>query len=308
MHLTQFYTSNLYANPSFTGRYDGDYRAVFNHRNQWRQVDGPMTTNMFSIEKRIDHFDDAIGLGVILINDKTGNIGLKTNKIFLSTAYEKRMGKNLFRFGFQGGMVFRSFDLNAQKFPGQWDYGMGDFDTGADNGETGLNESISYVDLNVGISYVRKLNFGTLEFNYAINHLNQSDKNFVKKETLPMRNVIGVNLRAKVLDKFTAEPYIFGLATTKVQDILLGLNVTYPITQDIDLYAGIGDRASFSGNDSFIAMLGAGYGRYEFRFSNDATTSNLNDGGKNKSAYEISLIYTTSPSTPNKIALPCDRY
>lgn len=308
VHYSQFYTSNLFSNPSFAGKFDGDYRVGVNHRNQWRQISGPIVTNMFSVEKRIDYRTEAIGVGVNVINDQIGDLGLQTNKAFLTVSFEKTLGTHQLRVGMQPGMIFRNFDTEGQTFPEQWNYAQGDFDESISNGEINFNESINYFDLNLGLGWTKRVGFGKVDVAYAMNHVHKSDKNFISKEKLTFKHVIISSVDVKVKNNMSVIPYLMWMSTTDVQNILLGANINYRLNEQWKAFGGIGNRRSLGSGDSFIAMAGLGYDRFELRLSNDFTTSNLNEGGGNKSAFELSLIYTTPSTQPGKVALPCDRY
>lgn len=307
-HLSQFYTSNLFSNPSLAGKYDGDYRLVANHRNQWRQISGAIVTNIVSLEKRIERHHDAIGLGVLIVNDQVNTLGLQMNKAYLTGAYEKNLGLNLFRGGVQVGMVFKNFNLDGQSFPDQWNYAIGEFDQSITHGEAGLDQAINYLDINLGLGWTRKIGFGTIDLGYALNHLNMPKSDFVGEQQLSLQHTISGQLNAKFGDAFIISPYVFFLTTTGANNMLLGLNVSYKLSDTWKVFAGGATRQTFENPDAAIVMLGLGYSRFEVRFSNDYTMSSLNQGGDNKSAFELSLIYTTPSTKPSKIAIPCERY
>jgi hypothetical protein len=50
IHWSQFQSSPLNLNPALSGFFDGDYRFVLNHRNQWKSVTTPYNTFSGSID------------------------------------------------------------------------------------------------------------------------------------------------------------------------------------------------------------------------------------------------------------------
>ena len=72
--------------------------------------------------------------------------------------------------------------------------------------------------------------------------------------------------------------------------------------------AGAGYRGSTVNSDAAIITAGMTYNRFIFGLSYDINVSDLSQNARNKSAWEISLIYTTPSRSSNKITLPCDRY
>lgn len=308
LHLSQFYTSDLFLNPAFAGKYNGDYRVVINHRNQWRQIGGAIVTNMASVEKRFERYNDGLNIGLLVTNDQVEFIGLQNNGFFLTGAYEKVIGLNLFRVGLQVGMNFKKVDFSNQTFPEQWDYSTGEFNQTLSSGENSLNQNKNYLDMNIGLGWTRRLRFGKLEAGYALNHFNKPNYGFIKKEKLAFRHTFNSTLSVRLTDNITLEPYVFLATTTGVQNMILGNNISYQLNEIWDVFAGVSFRKSFAFNDAMIGMVGLGYNRFEFRLSNDYTISTLNQSGNNKSSFELSLIYTSPSTTPNKITIPCERY
>jgi hypothetical protein len=56
IHLTQYYTNQLNLNPALGGMYEGEYRIVANYRNQWREINTPLTTTMIAGDKKFHFF------------------------------------------------------------------------------------------------------------------------------------------------------------------------------------------------------------------------------------------------------------
>jgi hypothetical protein len=91
-------------------------------------------------------------------------------------------------------------------------------------------------------------------------------------------------------------------------DFLTGINLNKRINSSLVLLGGIGYRGSTTNSDSFIGTVGGSYNRFNVGFSWDFNVSKLNQNAKNKSAWEISLVYTTPSRVPRKATIPCDRY
>jgi len=91
-HFTQFYAAPLTLNPALTGSFEGRYRVSTIYRNQWKKVlDNPFKTVALATDLRFpartrSKSKDAIGLGLLFFNDKTGVIDFSTTQIALSLA------------------------------------------------------------------------------------------------------------------------------------------------------------------------------------------------------------------------------
>ena len=91
-------------------------------------------------------------------------------------------------------------------------------------------------------------------------------------------------------------------------DFMVGANAHRKITDNLGLLVGGGYRGSTVNSDAAIAVAGFNYNRLAFGLSWDFNVSTLSQNAKNKTAWEVSLVYTTPSRASNKVTLPCDRY
>ena len=98
------------------------------------------------------------------------------------------------------------------------------------------------------------------------------------------------------------------MSSASATDFIIGANANRKLTQNISVLAGAGYRGSTVNSDAAIITGGMTYNRFVFGLSYDINVSDLSRNARNKSAWEISLIYTTPSRSSNKITLPCDRY
>jgi type IX secretion system PorP/SprF family membrane protein len=309
VHLTQYYTSNLSLNPAFTGNYDGDVRMVANSRSQWGQVSSPIRTNMVSIEKKIDRYPDEFGLGLIFINDQVSAYYLKTNKILLSGSFQKNIRKNLIRIGVQGGMVFRTIDLGGQTFPDQWNYQLGSFDQSLPTGQANLQNSRTYPVINAGAGWTRRFGKTKLSAGYGLFNINHPDDGFIHGgKGLPIRHVLNGSATYHISKQLSLTPQLLYMRTAKATDFIIGANASQKVKEDLSLLLGGGYRGSTINSDAVMVIAGGTYKRFQMGFSMDFNVSDLSKYAKNKTAWEISLTYTTPSRIPGKMTIPCDRY
>src|SRR5688500_8890138 len=82
-HFSQFYSTPLLVNPAATGLTAGPYRLAGNYRSQWNAGGSPYTTFTFSGDAHILSQSlpegNRLGLGLVLLNDKTLDGAVQTN-------------------------------------------------------------------------------------------------------------------------------------------------------------------------------------------------------------------------------------
>jgi type IX secretion system PorP/SprF family membrane protein len=159
IHFTQFFAAPMTINPALTGAFEGKYRVASIYRDQWRRVlDFPATTFAVAADLRFDARkkqvkEDAIGLGLLFTNDKTGIIDFNTTQIGLSLAYHKSLNTNNTQFltlGIQGTLNQRNVNFERLSFFDQFDGQTGFV---LPTGEEIPVNNFSYSDYNVGLNY-----------------------------------------------------------------------------------------------------------------------------------------------------------
>ncbi|MBC7389207.1 MAG: PorP/SprF family type IX secretion system membrane protein [Opitutaceae bacterium] len=309
VHLSQFYTSNTSLNPALTGHFDGDWRFQANYRSQWRQVTSPITTSMFSAEKKISRFRDEFGVGLILINDQAPAVQLNTNKILLSGSYQRYISKIHFRFGLQGGVVQRSISYGSQTYPTQWNYGSGNFDQSAPSGETDLKNNVSYPVVNSGLAATRLFGTAKITLGYAISYLNRPKDNFgLLNNRLGYKHTLHANAHLHLGPRLSILPNLLYLRANTATNLVANTLVEKRIGDKAAIFAGPGYRGSFGNSDAVILYTGIRINRFDIGLSFDYNISKLSKDASNKSSWELALSYTSPNAKVNKVTIPCDRY
>ena len=103
-------------------------------------------------------------------------------------------------------------------------------------------------------------------------------------------------------------PHILYMSAAGATDFIFATNASKKINKDVGVMLGAGYRGSEANSDAFLAIVGMNYKRIDFGFSVDFNMSQLSSQSKSKTAYEISLIYTTPSLFSNKATIPCDRF
>jgi len=313
IHLTQYYTNQLNLNPALGGMYDGEYRIVANYRNQWREINTPLTTTMIAGDKKFHFFSDEIDAGLLVIHDEFSDFGLTVNKILLSGSYKKMFRGHELRGGIQLGIVFKNTDLKNQTFPSQWVYETGEFDQSVSNGENQISESLVHFDMNLGVAWSKKFGKRTrLTGGFSIFHINRPKDTYFStyKERLQTRQIFHADADVR-FGKIGIEPKLIMMWTTMSQNLIVGSNVKYHFPKSIvrNVYIGVMYRTRFGANqDAAAPVIGMGINRFDIGLSYDVNVSDLSAYSDTKTTFEISLVYTAPMFSPKTLSIPCDRY
>lgn len=320
VHLSQYYASPLSLNPAYTGDYKGDWRLMNSYRNQWlSSFHTPFTTNAFAYDRQFYVFNENISAGLIWVQDKSGDASLKVTKVALSAAYHKNIQGNKLHIGYQVGFVQKSFSTDNLSFPNQYSgdpdrISKGLYDTGIPNKESFGGDQLSYVDMNLGISYSRKFNKIEPKIGFAIFHINRPKESFFDGDPkLPMRSVIDLSAQIDLNTKFFLMPKVLYMYHASANEMLMGSNLGYRLRENKltakSVFGGMLLRSGISRNsDALIFIAGVNFKNFDVGFSFDDTISDLKVADKHIGAFEISIIYTGMSTLLEKIAIPCDRY
>lgn len=318
IHFSQYYSAPLTLNPSFTGSFNGDYRAGVNYRTQWASVTVPYRT--------FDLFADAsvgreffklnfFSVGLNLIADRAGDGNLAVTKLMASGAYHVILDKgkmNDISFGLQAGWVQKTVDYSKFYFDDQWnDTG---FDTGLPSGENNITGNFGYPDAAAGISYsyngMKKL---SAYAGFSMYHLLRPKDSFYGDDNhLGLRPVLNAGMSYRLSDHLTAAPSIYYQEEKKAHEFLSGVMMKYAIASTDDpyvtsnLYIGLFGRFG----DALIPVIGYEFSHWRFMASYDVNTSSLKAASKGKGAFEVSLIYIGRSKKHQgvRIDLPCPRF
>ncbi len=316
IHFSQFYNSPLQLNPAMTGYFNGNLRAVFNHRSQWANIAEPFVTSAFSVDTRL--FDnrlkeDAIGAGFSLAKDKSGPADLSLLKMAFSGSYFKMLGRNgahLIALGVQAGIFQRWIDLEKLRFESQ--FRDLNFDPLANSGENNDNFNVIKPDFQTGVLYqFKKEDQYSIHGGFSFFHLSQPNESLLNelgKLTLRSAFYAGANIKAN--DEIYFSPSILIMYQNKAKEINIGGKVNRVVNtdkiKDLTLSAGIWTRPV----DAIILLIGGAYDKWEVNFSYDINMSGLSKASNYKGGFEISIIYVDRWLTKeNKIPVivPCPR-
>lgn len=321
IHFTQFYASPLTLNPALTGKMNGDYRLAAIYRAQWKSLTSNPSFNAYATPAA--SFDipfvfgkkknNAIGAGILLVNDITNNKRLNTLQIQASVAYHKALDKNFnhqLSIGLQGGIQQKQAKFSEFTYENQFNNGT--FDPNLPSGENFSNGTKTIPDINAGFFYsgrvVKKL---TLFAGFSLFHLGEPNQSFYdsRESKLPMRYAVHGGLDWSITDKISLLPGVIYMGQEEAREINFGTNLAFNVSEkpnkEATLYAGVWYRW----DDAVSPMLAVELlKRFRVGVSYDVNTSSLNDATNSRGGFEISLIYVGKIVRIKQANLFCPRF
>ena len=299
LHFSQFFNSPLTTNPANTGFIpQSDYRLGVQYRSQWTSIPVPFKTMSIFGDAQVfrDRFETGwVGLGGVILRDVAGSGNLTSTKIYGSAAYHQMLGNTgLLSAGFNVGIANKRIDVTKFTFDNQWNGKF--FDISAPSGEAFNSNSISYMDVQLGLNYAY---FPTddiyLHAGFSVHHVNRPKETFFVESSsydnrVAPRYIAFADGVIKLNDQWIISPGAYFSTQAKATELTLGLHANYNLTGDGEqqLIGGVYYRSG----DAFIPMVGYQWKNIRFMFSYDATTSALKNYNNMYGATEFALQYS----------------
>ena len=298
IHFSQFNDLPLNLNPAQSGNMDGTFRTGTIYRNQWNSVSVPFeSTGLYADFKSYPSFlnGKVIGLGVQLLNDRSGSGGLVENVFSICGSYHHFINskKNqLLTAGLSLGLFQKSIDLSKLNFENQFSYQSANFGN-LSNNENFVNNSITKPDIGLGITWTWFNQFGyqiTAGLNTA--HINLPNQSFLgANERLSTRTNIHANVVYSLIKQIEIDPSILVMIQNGNTNTVIGVDFLYGLGRNtvekidlkLGLYGRIGDAMSF--------IAGINHNNWSIGLAYDLNVSSLMPASEAKGAFEISISY-----------------
>ena len=322
IHFSQFLMTPLLYNPSFAGKFGGDYRGIINYREQWKSI----TKNAYKTYGGC--FDIAVhpkngsknylGLGLSVYVDQAGASQMKNTLANLTMAYHLQINpKSYVSAGIQGGINQRSFTTSGLQFDSQFDGSQ--HNPSLSSNETFNGQSIIKLTASAGISYswaddksdrvISNNNTAGNKYSvgFAAYQVNSPAYSFVKSEHLALRYVGSFNTSFGLANKNIAiQPGGFVMFQNKATNIVAGTMIRYTLKEQSKYThkvkgAALSLGAYYRFADAFIAKCLIETGPIAIGISYDVNTSLLTAASRGKGGFEISIRYISpNPFTSRK--------
>ena len=308
VHFSQNYATPLFINPALTGIMNGDYRVSAVYRNQWASIsrDAPFRTVFASADMAFTGFSEhhRLSVGLMLYNDKAGELDFSTNYADISLAYNLAFTQNTYiSLGMQGGLTHRGVDLSKAQFGNQYD---GGFDPTLSSGEEFIKDNSWQANVGGGILVYHAPGPRTNVYaGMGMYHLTTSDLSFTGVEVDRLRSRISVQAGGSVAigSRFDVLPSLYfikqgphyqinggGFARYIFStDRRSGLDKAFNVGPWIRLVNGIEKSLS---PDALIIAAKLDYNQVSVGVSYDWTLSGLKAANDANGGIEIAVVYT----------------
>lgn len=303
VHFTQYFASPMTLNPALTGLTQCDLRLAANYRQQWGSVSanpytsGTLSYDMATLKGKLPE-GDAVGLGLLVLYDKSGLGSLQNITVGLSAAYHKAFGqdkKHTISLGFQGQLVQKNIDFTKLQFEDQYDpsTGYASFMTT----ENLSNADVNYPDFNAGIMYSGRVSDNaTAYMGFSYYHLTQPVETFLNSNNRIHSRYTGYLGGSFDLNE-NSVLYASALyqQQAKATELVAGAAIGFILNPGHDeefqkntiFYLGAWYRL----NDAIAPYIAFEWSKMQLGISYDVNISSFAPATKGMGAYEVSLIF-----------------
>jgi len=312
IHFSQVFNSPLTLSPAETGNFDGDWRVVANFRDQWSSLGVPYRTISASYDRQLYIKKRHISVGIFALNDKSGNIALKNNQVFLSGAYYRVINNHQLSGGLQIGYVMKQIDFDTQTTPDDFDPNTGVFIPGF--GPSSIaNDKLGYVDINLGLGWKKKIRLFEPQVGLAFHHINHPRESFNDENSrYAMRTTLHASVKTLLKQNIFVKPELIVNSLRGSKDFIMGGEAGFAIPGNQfnirEIQGGFYVRNGLTKTvDAIIFMFGAQVSNLQFQISYDINVSPLNQFTNKRGAFEISIIYKSLSTIIKTFTIPCER-
>ncbi len=323
IHFTQYNMSPMTLNPAMIGKFEGTVRIGGIFRGQWASVIGSKnqykTPSAWVDAPIIRGFRkrDWVGVGLVILADKSGSLGLVHNSGKLGAAYHLSLNKKgtaYLSIGGNYGGEQRGIDATNAEF-GQ---GLKAGNVKQDPDFLRLQgvENQKYSDADVGVALSAKLN-KTMDFvlGFSMYHLLRPDFSLLGAAATPpgpnpppatpsatedvaRRPVVHGTFNAKLNDKFTISPSFMFQTMSGADEIQLQGMAGYLFNQEKDITLKFG--AGYRMRDAVQLLVGAQVKNLQLGLAYDINTSDLVTASNYRGGFELAANYIIKIYKPAK--------
>ena len=301
IHFSQFYNSPMTLNPALTGLISEDVRATTNYRNQWATVSAPYETMSASVDFSILKgilYDDYVGVGLMVMNDKAGDLNLRNTQAQVSLSYSKALngdGNQYLTAGAQVGVVQNAFDVNKLLFDSQYDGTQ--LDPNINSGENIDRANFFHLDVGAGLAWYYVPDERTsVYFGLGMAHLNRPNVSFYSDITdrLYRKFTVHGGVEFAVGASLSLVPQAAIISQGPYTETNIGTMVKFAVHPDYGV--DYGQTAFYVGSmfrigDAVIPMVRFDYNQVSITASYDVNISALENASRGNGGFELSMVY-----------------
>lgn len=315
-HFSQFFSSPMTLNPAMTGKFNGDFRASANYRNQWPTINRAFQTATASVDfqilKNAIPYNDMAGIGLMAYTDKSAAGAVNFSYFSLSAAYHKGLDEDGYKqisAGFQATYSNMLINTDQLKFEDQ----LTPFGFTNATQEIFVNPGVplkaNYIDMNAGLLFTSSTTErDNLYAGVSLYHISRPEQSFTG---------VAYNLNPRATFhaggffplSTNGTLHLNGLYSTQggASEALLGgayqMGVgDMAVDKPTSVYAGGWARLG----DALIPFVGIEFSDLRIGFSYDINISDLRTASQSRGGLELSLIYTHN--TAGGKGIPCPKF
>lgn len=324
VHFSQQYAAPLYVNPAMTGLMQGNMRGSIIYRNQWASAMGgaPYRTIYGSADMALSGLGDydRLAVGLMVYNDKGGEVAFQTNYIDLSLAYNLGLSPNAYlSLGLEGGVSQRGVDLSNAQFGNQFD---GNNYTPTISAEEGF-ETLSRWRANVAAGAMFYMGLGersNLFLGGGLYHFTNPDISFtgLDRDQVSSKLSIQAGGKAAIGKQFDLLPTLYFLKQGTHTQINVGTWARYIFDRNrhnglekafgVGLWSRMANSITNFGMDAIILGAKIDYNQFAVGLTYDITTSALSVGNAGQGGPEIALTYVAPFKERRSSRIECPKF
>jgi type IX secretion system PorP/SprF family membrane protein len=282
-HFTQVHRIPTFYNPASAGQDVEHIRLTMLYRNQWASVTSPFVTQAVFFDKQVSK----VGLGGTLINNSSGEAGIRQLYLNGMLSYRLTLGKHQFAGGLQLGFIQKSFDPSKMTFDDQYTP-----DQGFTIGNT-TNESFSYTkltrpDFGGGLLWTYGKQHADRFHPYAgisFQHINQPKETFIETTNIiPRKFIAQGGIGIHVNEQLELTPMFLYQQQQFSKEMMMGIIANIPMQDRNRVEGGL----LYRNKDAVAIYAGYQWNSFLMGASYDVNISGLTKG---PGAFELTLTY-----------------
>lgn len=303
VHWSQFFDNPLIYNPANSGNFKGSSRFHINYRDQWRSVTKPFSSFSFSYDTRFNKQKE-VGLGVVILNDASGDGKFKTFEIQLSPSYEKILEKDsskVFAFGAQIALNHRNFNFSKYYFDEQYNGTV--YDPNLPITESYVTDKKTNLSLGAGMRYAHRFDRKkNIQVGLSLFNINQPNQGFYgEKVKRDIRLSLAILGELKLKEKLFLLPSVLFQKQGVYSELILGSRLKYNLKKDEKTNTSVYGGLYFRTKDAFFINLGLDYNAWYFGLSYDVNVSTLVPASGARGGLELVTKYVLNRFKPKQI-------
>lgn len=287
--FSQPFQSGLLMNPALIGTHPDFHTRIGGvYRTQWKVEESPYENYGLYYESKFKQFK----YGLIINQNKTGDVGFKRTGVLLSSGLSKKLGRgnNKISFGAQVGFYQMNIDYVKLQFDNQYNPAIG-FDGSLGTGEEFEVVNLIQPDINIGLAADFELNTNWRidgQVGFSVIHINTPGTTFNKElVTLPMNMIFFAKSFIHVSNAWGFEPFFINSIHDFETERKLGLNTGFRLQERS--YLKMGFAHNLEGMLTFLTQFDIE--KLSLGLSIDANISKANPSFTENNTFELSMIY-----------------